>query len=70
MRVATVGQQKIAERNFVISLFLMKLLLLFSCAFDSENIIYFFTKQPTMRRRSTVLSLPFMLVFPGLYLTS
>jgi hypothetical protein len=44
MWVATVGQRKIAERNFVISLFLMKLLLQFLCAFDGENVICFFYK--------------------------
>jgi hypothetical protein len=70
MRVATGGQQKIAERNFVISLFLMKLLLKFLHPCDGENIIYFFSKQATMRRRSTVLSLPFLLIFPRWYLTS
>ncbi len=36
-----------------------------SAAFDIENIIYFFTKQATLIRRSTELSLPFQLVFPG-----
>jgi len=30
-----------------------------------ENIIYFFTKLATLMRRSTVLSLPLQLVFPG-----
>jgi hypothetical protein len=29
-----------------------------------KNIIYFFTKQATLMRRSTVLSLPFQLEFP------
>ncbi len=29
-----------------------------------ENTIYFSTKQATLMRRSTVLSLPFQLVFP------
>jgi hypothetical protein len=33
--------------------------------FDNENITYFYTKQATSMRRSTVLSLPFELVFPG-----
>jgi hypothetical protein len=31
---------------------------------DIENIIYFFTQQATLMRRSTVLSLPLQLVFP------
>ncbi len=44
MWVATVGQRKIAERNFVISLFLINLLLKFFDPFDGENIIYFFFK--------------------------
>jgi hypothetical protein len=70
MRVATVGQRKIAERNFVIFLFLINLLLKFLHPFDGENIIYFFTKQATMRRRSTILCLQFQLIFPGWYLTS
>jgi hypothetical protein len=30
-----------------------------------ENIIYFFTKQATLMRRSTVQILPLKLVFPG-----
>jgi hypothetical protein len=29
------------------------------------NIIFYFTKQATLMRRSTVLSLPLQLVFPG-----
>ncbi len=70
MWVATVGKLKIAERNFVIFLFLINLLLKFLDPFDGENIFYFFSKQATMRRRSTVLSLPVLLVFPGWYLTS
>jgi hypothetical protein len=36
-----------------------------SAAFDIENIIYFLTKQASQMRRSTVLSLPLQLVFPG-----
>ncbi len=36
-----------------------------TAAFDID-IIYLFTKQPTLERRSTVLSLPLQLVFPGL----
>jgi hypothetical protein len=34
--------------------------------FDNENIIYYFTKQVTLIRRSTVPSLPRQLVFPAL----
>jgi hypothetical protein len=34
--------------------------------FDNENIIYYFTKQVTLIRRSTELSLPRQLVFPAL----
>jgi len=34
-----------------------------------ENIICVFTKQATLMRRSTVLSLPLQLVFPGLTVT-
>jgi hypothetical protein len=37
-----------------------------SSHFDIENIIYLFTKQANLVRRSTVLSLPSQLVFPGL----
>ncbi len=33
--------------------------------FDIENIIYVFTKQAYLMRRSTVLSLPVYLGFPG-----
>jgi hypothetical protein len=33
-------------------------------AFDIANIIYFFTKQVTLMRRSTIISLPLQLVFP------
>ena len=37
-----------------------------SAAFEIENSIYFFfTKQATLMRRSTVPSLPIQLVFPG-----
>ncbi len=36
-----------------------------SAAFDYAKNIYFFTKQATLMRRSTVLSLPVQLVFPG-----
>ncbi len=36
-----------------------------SAPFYIENIIHFFTKQAILMRRSTVLSLPFHLVFPG-----
>jgi hypothetical protein len=36
-----------------------------AAAFDIANIIYFFTKQTTFMRRSTVPSLPFQLVFLG-----
>ena len=36
------------------------------CTFDTANIIYFFTNLATLVRRSTVLSLPLQLVFPGL----
>jgi hypothetical protein len=34
-------------------------------SFNMANNIYFFTKQATLMRRSTVLSLPLQLVFPG-----
>ncbi len=34
-------------------------------AFDNANIIYFITKQATLMRRSSVLSRPLQLVFPG-----
>ncbi len=37
-----------------------------STAFDHSNIIYFFTKQASSMRRSTVLSRPIHLVFPVL----
>ncbi len=37
-----------------------------SAAFDNANIVYFFTKQATIMRRSTVLSLPLQIVFPGI----
>jgi hypothetical protein len=33
--------------------------------FYTENVIFFFTKQTTPMRRSTVLILPLQLVFPG-----
>ncbi len=36
--------------------------------FKIANITYFLTKQATLMRRSTVLSLPLQLVFPGLAL--
>ncbi len=36
-----------------------------SAALDTTNIIYFFTKQATLMRRSTMLSLPLHLVFPS-----
>jgi hypothetical protein len=36
-----------------------------SAPFYNENMIYFLTKQATLMRRSTVLSLPTKLVFPG-----
>jgi hypothetical protein len=36
-----------------------------SAPFDIENIIYFLTKNAALLRRSTVLSLPLQLVFPG-----
>jgi hypothetical protein len=35
-----------------------------SAAFDVANITYFFTKQASLMRRSTLLSLPLQLVFP------
>jgi hypothetical protein len=34
-------------------------------AFENANIIYFYTKQATLKRRSNVISLPLQLVFPG-----
>jgi hypothetical protein len=34
-----------------------------------ENIIYIFTKQATLMRRSTVLTLPLQLVFPAYFNT-
>jgi hypothetical protein len=37
--------------------------------FYNENVVYFFTKQATLMRRSTVLSLPQQLVFPDLTLS-
>ncbi len=36
-----------------------------STAFHTENIFFFFTKQPTLMRRSTVLGLPLQKKFPG-----
>ena len=38
--------------------------------FPVANIIYSFTKQANLMRRSTVLSLPLLLVFPGLIYVS
>jgi hypothetical protein len=35
-----------------------------SAAFENANIFYFFRKQATLMRRSTVLSLPHYIVFP------
>ncbi len=39
-------------------------------AFDIANNICLFTKQATLMRRSTLLSIPLLLVFPGLCLKS
>ncbi len=39
-------------------------------AFDVANNICLFTKQATLMRRSTLLSIPLLLVFPGLCLKS
>jgi hypothetical protein len=41
-----------------------------SAAFDIANIIYFFTKQATLMRRSTVLNLPLQLVFPAIAIST
>jgi hypothetical protein len=38
-----------------------------STSFDNANIIYFFTKQVSLMRRSTVLSLPTQLVFHAVW---
>jgi hypothetical protein len=40
-----------------------------SVVVDIENIIYFLTKQATLMRRTTVLSLPLQLVFPDLIMS-
>ncbi len=36
-----------------------------STVLDSANIVFFFTKPAILIRRSTVLSIPFQLVFPA-----
>ncbi len=37
-----------------------------TASFSIENVIYLFTKQATLMRRSSVLSHPLQLAFPGL----